>query len=79
MLRFNIIKEAYPHFLAGGGGRLFIPLILGPPRGFGVGTDAGKKWQENRGFWGRDFRCEIYISEIQTISRVSKMAAWYPK
>lgn len=28
--------------LAGGGGRFFIPLILGPPLGFGVGTDAGK-------------------------------------
>lgn len=28
--------------LAGGGGRFFIPLILGPPFGFGVGTDAGK-------------------------------------
>ena len=64
MLRFDIIKEAYPHFLAGGGGRLFIPLILGPPRGFGVGTVAGKKWQENRGFWVRYIRCEIRIFDI---------------
>jgi hypothetical protein len=33
--------------LAGGGGRFFIPLILGPPFGFGVGTDAGKSDKQN--------------------------------
>ena len=44
-MRYKKIEEAYPHLLAVQGGKDFIPLILAPPwgPGLGVGIDAVKK------------------------------------
>lgn len=43
-MRYRRIEEAYPHLLAVQGGKDFIPRILAPPwgSGLGVGTDAKK-------------------------------------
>jgi hypothetical protein len=58
--------------LAGGGGRFFIPLILGPPFGFGVGTDAGKRDKQNG-----IFQLIIISGKSQILHQIRDMSCWY--